>query len=80
MPQSSSASLRVDVIDRLQNPAAEVFRLVAVAKFQRLMHAGAGAARHGRPAESAAGQFHVNLDGGVSAAVENLSGANVYNR
>jgi hypothetical protein len=42
--------------------------------------AGAGPAGHGRAARRAVGQFHVDLDGRISAAIENLSGTNVYNR
>ena len=72
--------LGVDVFDGLQHPAAEVFRLVAVAKLPRLVDAGAGAAGHGGPAERAVGQFHVDLDGRIAAAIEDLSGTNVYNR
>ena len=71
--------LVVDVVDGLQHPLAEVFRLVAVAKLPGLVDAGAGPAGHGRAAERAVGQFHVDLDGGVSAAVEDLSGTDVYN-
>ena len=71
--------LGVDVLDRLQNPLAEVFRLVAVAEFPRLVDSGAGAAGHGRPAEAAVGQFHVDLDGRIAAAIEDLSGTDVYN-
>ena len=48
--------LVVDVLDGLQDPLAEVFRLVAVAKFPGLVDAGAGAAGHGGPAERAVGQ------------------------
>ncbi len=71
--------LGVDVVDGLQNPLAEVFRLVAVAKFPGLVDAGAGAAGHGGAAERAVGQFHVDLDGRIAAAIEDLSGADVYN-
>ena len=71
--------LVVDVVDGLQHPLAEVFRLVAVAQFPGLVDAGAGAAGHGRAAERAVGQLDVDLDGRVAAAVENLPGANVNN-
>ena len=72
--------LAVDVVDGLQDPLAEVLGLVAVAEFPGLVDAGAGPAGHGRAAERAVGQFHVDLDGGVAAAVEDLSGVDVYNR
>ena len=72
--------LGVDVVDGLENPLAEILRLVAVAELQGLVDAGAGPAGDGGAAERAVGQFHVDLDGGIAAAIENLSGANVYNR
>ena len=72
--------LGVDVVHGLQNPAAEVFRLVAVSKFQRLVDSGAGPAGHRGPSEGAVGQVHVDFDGGIAAAVEDLPGTDVYNR
>ena len=79
MPHSSSASLSLTFSTACRHPSAEVFRLVAVAKFPGLVDAGAGPAGHGRPAERAVGQFHVDLDGGIAAAIEDLSGADVDN-
>ncbi len=80
MPHSSSASLLLTLSTACKHPLAEVLCLVAVAKFPGLVDAGAGAAGHGRAAEGAVGQFHVDLDGRIAAAVENLSGVDVYNR
>ena len=72
--------LGVDVLDGLQNPLAEVFRLVAVAEFPSFMHAGAGSAGNRRPAGAAVGQHDIDLDGRIAAAIENLAAANVNNR
>ena len=69
----------VDVVDRLQHALAQVQRLVAVAKFQGLVNARARAAGNRRPAERTVGQFHVDLDGGISAAIEDLSGMDIEN-
>ena len=71
---------RVHVVNRRQNPFTEVFRFVAVAKFEGLVDTGAGPAGHRRPAERAVGQIDIDLDGRISTAIENLSGTNVYNR
>ena len=46
----------------------------AVAQLDGLEGAGGGAARHGRPAEAAVVEDDLDLDGGVSAGVENLPG------
>ena len=69
----------VDVVDRLQHALAQVKRLVAVAKFQGLVNARARAAGNRRAAEGTVGQLHVNLDGGISTAIENLSGMDIEN-
>jgi len=51
-----------DVVDGLVDAFAEVTALDAVAQFERLIHAGAGAAGHGRAAKrsSAQADFHFN--------------------
>ena len=69
----------VDVVDRLQHALAQVKRLVAVAQFQGLVNAGARAAGNRRPAERTVGQFHVDLNRRISAAIENLSGMDIEN-
>ncbi len=71
--------LAVDVVDGLYDPLAEVLGLVAVAKLPGLVDAGAGPAGHRGAAERAIGQFDVDFDGGISPAVEDLPGADVYN-
>ena len=70
----------VDVRHGLRNSAAEILLLVAVAQFPCFVHAGAGAAGNGGPAERAVDQGHVDLNGRIAAAVENLSGLNVNDR
>ena len=64
----------VDVGDGLDHALAEVARLVAVAQLDGLVGAGAGARGDGGAAEGAVGQDHIDLDGGVAAAVEDLAG------
>ncbi len=61
----------------LQHALAAVARLVAVAQFHRLVRAGGGAGRHRRAAERAAVEHHVDLDGRIAAAVEDLAGDDV---
>ena len=65
----------VDVGDGLGDALAQVARLVAVAEFDRLVDAGAGARGDRGAAERAVGQDHVDLDGRVASAVEDLAGA-----
>ena len=67
----------VDGLDRLQHALAEIARLVAVAQLDRLMRAGGGARRHRRAAHRAVLQHHVDLDGGIAAAVENFAADDV---
>src|SRR5262249_40306780 len=69
----------VDVADRLQDAAAEVAGLVAVAQFDGLVGAGAGAAGDGGAAAGAVGQDGFYLDGRVAAAVQDLAGVNALN-
>ncbi len=73
--------LFVDVIDRLEHPLAlEELLLFGISQFPSFVHAGAGAAGDRGPAKRAVGQGHVDLNGRIAAAVENLSGVNVNNR
>ena len=69
--------LAVDGGDRLLHALAEIARLVAVAQFDRLMRAGGGAGRHRRAAHRAVLQHHVDLDGGIAAAIENFAADDV---
>ena len=64
----------------LVTPFAEVPRLVAVAELDRLVDAGAGPRGDRRAAERAVGQDHVDLDGRVAAAVEDLAPADLGDR
>ena len=70
-------NLAVHRLERLQHALAEVARLVAVAELHRLVRAGRGAGRHGGAAEGAVLQRHVDLDGRIAAAVENLAADDV---
>ena len=67
--------LAVDRVDRPGDALAEIAALVAVAQLDRLARAGRGAGRHGGPAEGAAVQDDVGLDGRVAAAVQDLAAA-----
>ena len=69
--------LAVDGLDRLLHALAEIARLVAVAQFDRLMRAGGGARRHRRAADRAVFQHHIDLDGGIAAAIENFAADDV---
>ena len=62
----------------LHHALAEVAVLVAVAQLPGFVFAGAGAARHGGPADGTAGEFDVDFDGGVAAGVENLTAADGF--
>ena len=72
--------LAVDGLDGLQHALAEILRLVAVAQLDRLVSARRGSGRNRRTAEGAVLQGHVDLDRGISAAVEDLAGVNVDDR
>ena len=67
--------LAVDGVDRAGHALAEIAALVAVAQLDGLARAGRGARGHGRPAEGAALQDDVGLDGRVAAAVQDLAAA-----
>ena len=57
----------------LQDALAAVARLVAVAQLDRLVRAGRGARRHGRPADRAVVEDDVDLDRRVAARIEDLA-------
>ena len=69
--------LAVDGGDRLLHALAEIARLVAVAQFDCLMRAGGGARRHRRAAHRAVFQHHIDLNGGIAAAIENFAADDV---
>ena len=66
----------VDVVDRLEDALAEIALLVAVAQFDGLVGAGAGAAGHGGPADGAVVEDDFDFDGRIAAAIENFAGVN----
>src|SRR5699024_9756768 len=49
----------------------------AVAQLHRLVLTGRGSAGHGGPPESAGGEHDVDLDGGVTARIEDLAALDV---
>ena len=63
--------------DSLQHALAEIAALVAVAQFNRLVRAGAGARGHCGAAETAILQQHINLHRRVAPAVEDFAGVDV---
>src|SRR5262249_31619532 len=65
--------LAVDAADRLLDAAAEKTGRVAVAQFDGLVGARAGPAGHGGAAAGGVGEDHLDLDGRVAAAVEDLA-------
>ena len=70
-PGDRVADLAVHVRDRVLHALAAVADL-AVAELDRLVRAGAGAARHRRPAAGARDQLDLDLDGRVAAGVQDL--------
>ena len=71
--------LAVDVLHGAQDALAAE-RLAAVAQLDGLVLAGRRAGRDRRAAERARLEAHVDLDGGVAAAVEDLAGVDVRDR
>ena len=68
-----------DIGDGLRHTLAEVAGFVAVAEFDRLVFASAGAAGNGRAADGSSGQFDIGFDGWVAARIEDLTGADGKN-
>src|SRR5262249_19225880 len=64
--------LPVDVRDRLEDALPAVTVLVPVAQLQGLARAGRGAGGHPRLPGRAAGEEHLDLEGGIAARVEDL--------
>ena len=77
MPPTRVEDLAIDGVHGLLHALAEIARLVAVAQLDRLMRAGGGARRHRRAAHRAVFQHHIDLDGGIAAAVENFAADDV---
>ena len=71
--------LAIHRFDRLPHPPAAKPR-PAVALLDRLVRAGRGAGRNRRAADHPALQGHLDLDGRIAAAVEDLAGMNVGDR
>jgi hypothetical protein len=69
--------LAIDPVDRFPHALAAIAALVPVAQLDRLMRAGRGARRHRGAPDRAALQRHIDLDGRVATAVEDLTGGNV---
>ena len=72
--QRAGRSSRATLRDRLLHALAAVAGLVAVAQLEGLVLAGRGAGGDGRPAEGAAVELAVHLEGGVAAGIEDLAG------
>jgi len=68
----------LDVIDRLQDAFSGVSLRVAVSQLERLALSGRGSRRNGGPPHDALGQNDVDLDGGVTARVQDLARGDVY--
>ena len=71
--------LPLDVLDRLGHPLAAV-ALAAVAQLQGLAAAGRGAGRHRRAPPRPSFQKAFDLEGRVTAGIENLSGVDLVDR
>ena len=67
------ADRAVDGLDRRAHALAAVAARVAVAQLDRLVRAGGGARGHRGAADGAILEAHVDLDGGIAPAVENLA-------
>ena len=66
-------------LHRLADALAAPTALVAVAQLDRLVRAGRSARRNRRAAHAAVVQGHVDFDGRIAAAVEDLAGVNIDN-
>ena len=79
MPIKAGAIASLTLSTALSVPLPQIALLVAVAQFDGLVGAGAGAARHGGAADGAVAENHVDLDGRVAAAVEDFAGVDRLN-
>ena len=73
MPPIASKISPLTASTAFEHALAEIARLVAVAELDRLVGAGRGAGRHRRAAHRAVLEDHIDLDGRVAAAVEDLA-------
>ena len=73
-PCKSRSENVAHVGDGAANALAAVAGRIAVAQFDGLVPAGAGARRHDGAAERAAGAMDLDLDGRIAAAVEDFAG------
>ena len=73
LPDDLARDRVVDRGHRLAHPLAQVALLVAVADLHRLALAGGGSGRDGRAPHGPALEHDLDLDGGVAAAVEDLT-------
>jgi len=73
------SDLIVDIVDSLLNALAEVLRLVAITKLMSFMNAGGGSRRNGSPEHSLSGG-DIDLDGGVTTGIEDLTSVNLGDR
>ncbi len=71
--------LGVHVLDSGLHALAHIAALVAVAELAGLIDTGGGAGGHSGPAHGAVFQVDLYLDGGIAAAVQNLTADYVYN-
>jgi len=68
--------LGIDVGDGFEDALAEVFGLIAVAKFEGFVFAGGRARRNNGAAKSAGFEQDIGFDGGIAARVKDLAGVN----
>ena len=68
------------VLDGVLDALAQVARLVAIAKLERLVFAGGSATRHRRATGDAVFQNDVDFDRGIAAAIEDLASLYVLDR
>ena len=72
-------NLAIDRRHRLGDAFAEMALRVAIAQLDRLMRAGRSARRNRGAPEGAVLERHIDLDGGIAAAVENFAAGDVKN-
>ena len=69
--------LGVDRVHRLLDALAAIAVGIAVAQLYSLMGSGRGTRGHGGPAEAAVLKRHIDLDGGIAAAVQDFAGGDI---
>ena len=79
-PSSAGPIVSMTLATAVQHALAAVARLVAVAQLDRLVGAGRGARRDGRPADRAVGEDDVDLDRRIAARIEDLAGVDDVDR